>query len=399
MLKGNRKYIALFAAIFLMVMAGQYFIPKPIDWRRTYQNKDKIPFGSYAIFNLLNNTFARNVTTNKQTLYNLNNSNQPNSTLFIANASINFNTSDLTALFSLLNKGNDVFIAANEIEGELADTFKLATSVRFYPWFEHPDSLFSKEGMRLKLLAKNAVKKEYVYNKVSYDYEFSNFDTTRFSVVSVNEDKNPVLIKTKVGKGNLYFMSVPDVFGNFYIVNHPNRFYAYAILSLLNKPTFIWDEYYKTYNVKKDSFLKFILTSDALYAAWMILLITVILYMVFEGRRRQRAIPVIPPVTNTTLEFVNVVSHVYFNSNNHKHIAEERIRYFYEDIRRRFNIPTHTIDDHFYQLLHQLSGVTHSDVKQLFSYCERIKKFEDLNEPELIELNRLIINFNKNSLR
>lgn len=399
MFKGNRKYIWLFAAVFLIVMAGQYLIPKPIDWRRTYQHKDKIPFGSYAIFNLLDSTFFKTVSVNKQTLYNLDNTNPVNSTLFIADTRITFNSSDLKALFSFLNKGNDVFIATCDFEGKLADTFKVETQMRFYPWFELPDSLLSKDGMRLKLLAGNARTNVYTYNKVSFDYEFRNFDTTRFSVLSVNEDNQPVLIKGKVGKGHLYLMSVPDVFGNFYIVDHPNRLYAYSILSLMEHPNLIWDEYYKTYNVKKDSFLKFILSSDALYAAWMLLLFTLILYMLFEGRRRQRPIPEITPVSNTTLEFVNVISHVYFNSKNHKHIAEERIRYFYEDVRRRFTVPTHTIDDSFFLLLHQLSGVAYADVKQLFSYCERLKKFADLNEPELLELNRLITNFNKNSLR
>jgi hypothetical protein len=130
-----------------------------------------------------------------------------------------------------------------------------------------------------------------------------------------------------------------------------------------------------------------------------LLLFTIIIYMFFESRRRQRAIPLIEPVTNSTLEFVNVISHVYFNAKNHKHIAEERIRFFYEDIRKRFTIPTHTIDEVFFQSLHDLSGVSTEDIKKLFMYCERIKKFADLSELELLELNRQISNFNKNSLR
>ncbi len=399
MLKGNRKYFVFFALLFFAVMLGTYLLPKPIDWRRTYQNKDKAPFGTYALYNLLDKTFAKDIVVNKQTLYNLNESNRTAATLVIINDIISFNKSDIKSLFAFLEKGNDVFMATNDVAGALADTFKLVTRVRFYPYFELPDSLLKRDGVKLKLLAKNVKQHSFTYKKVSYDYEFKNYDTSRFVVLSTNEEEKAVLLKGKVGKGTLYITCMPDVFGNFYIANHPNRFYAYSIFSMFNKPTLVWDEYYKSYNAQKDSFLKFILTNDALYAAWILVLITIISYMIFEGRRRQRAIPVLNPVTNTTLEFVHVVSHVYFNSLNHKHIAEERIRYFYEDIRRRFTIPTHTIDDAFYQLLHDLSGVEHKQIKQLFLYCERIKKFADLSELELIELNRQILNFNKNSLR
>jgi hypothetical protein len=399
MFKGNRKYISFFVIIFFVVMLGQYLLPKPINWQRTFSNKDKIPFGSYAIFNLLERTFASEIKVNKQTLYNLNSQSDTNSALLIIDNHLNFNKNDVKQLFTFLEKGNDAFIASTNFSDLLADTFKIDTRVRFYGYFESQDSLAKKEGVQLKLLAKNCNKKIYTYTKVSFDYEFSNFDTTKFSVLSTNEDNQPVLIKAKVGIGNLYLMCAPDVFGNFYIANHPNRFYAYSILSLFNKKTIIWDEYYKASNANKDSFLKFILSNDALYAAWLLLLFSILIYMFFESRRRQRAIPQVNLVTNTTLEFVNVISHVYFNAKNHKHIAEERIRFFYEDIRKRFSIATHTIDETFFQSLHDLSGVGVDDIKKLFMYCERIKKFADLSELELLELNRQISNFNKNSLR
>jgi hypothetical protein len=121
--------------------------------------------------------------------------------------------------------------------------------------------------------------------------------------------------------------------------------------------------------------------------------------MLFEGQRRQRAIPVVTPHNNTTLEFVNVISHVYYNSKNHRHIAVEKIRFFYETLRRRFQVDTNLVNENLWSEVAVLSGIDAKQVRQLFNYCEQIKNAEQITEFDLVELNRQIHNFNKHSLR
>jgi hypothetical protein len=121
--------------------------------------------------------------------------------------------------------------------------------------------------------------------------------------------------------------------------------------------------------------------------------------MIFEMKRKQRAIPIINPLKNSTLEFVDVISHVYFNSKNHKHIAEESIHYFYFDIRRKYTVNTTQQDAEFYTTIHKLSGIAFDDVKQLFSYCENIKQAPSLTQYDLLELNDRINNFKQKSIR
>jgi hypothetical protein len=72
MFKGNRKYYMILAAIFVGVIFMYYSQPKPINWNRTFGKDDKIPFGSYAIFHLLEETYASSVQTNAEGIYNLN---------------------------------------------------------------------------------------------------------------------------------------------------------------------------------------------------------------------------------------------------------------------------------------------------------------------------------------
>ena len=385
--------------MFILVVSIQYLLPKPTNWERTFASKDKTPFGANAIFQLLKPAYSKQVVVNKNTLYNLRDtSSGQNKCLILINNDVNLSKTDLLTLFKFMKQGNTVFIAAEDFRG--LDTFHISTVPLSYHFFENLDSLKKKPGVKVKMQAKNNGK-VFQYPNLCRDSYFRNYDSAKFSSCSVNQDTDAVMIQTTIGNGKLILMSMPDVFTNYFIVNDSKRTYAYSVLSYATQNTngIIWDEYYKTYNVQSGSFLKLILDSDALYAAYLLMLVSLIIYMISDGRRRQRAIPIVEPVTNTTLEFVNVVSHVYFNSDNHKYIADERVKYFYETIRKRFNVPTTEISDLFVETISELSGYDPKLIRELFMYCERLRKLETASEYDLIELNRQITNFNNKSLR
>ena len=231
MFKGNRKYYIVLTLIFIAVIVLQYLQPKPINWARTYLKKDKIPFGCYAIFNLLENNYAQKVTTNKQTLYNLNaEMTESNQTLIIIDDNIAFSKLDVKSLFSFLKKGNTVLISGSDFSNSLKDTFNLAFQ---YNWEIKPtnlDSLLKKRAFETHYTQpKNNILKTYTYPTAATESYFSKFDTTLFKVSSVNKQREAILLEASIGKGKLLLSSIPDVFGNLFIVNHHNRFYVYTL--------------------------------------------------------------------------------------------------------------------------------------------------------------------------
>ncbi|MDP3567279.1 DUF4350 domain-containing protein [Sediminibacterium sp.] len=374
-------------------------MPKPTNWARTYLSKDKSPFGCFAIYNLMDNVYSKGYLINNKTLYNLNTDSSKKTSIIIIDDKLNFNKNDVKAIFKFLDRGNTAFISVNQFNGAFADTFHLKTSYDYSDYNVSIDSLINKAGAKIRLEAQNFKNKPFLYSGVAVSSYFKEFDTTRFKVLAQFSKNRVCLISTNVGKGKLYLMTMPDVFGNYFVVDNPNRFLVYAILSLLKNDVLIWDEYYKTYNVSNYSFIKFILENDSLYAAYLLIIIVLIFYMIFEGRRRQRAIPIVETPKNSTLEFVNVVSHVYYNSKNHQSIAAEKIRFFYETVRAKFQVNTNKINGEFLNEISTLSGIEIKMVKQLFTYCEKLREPIEITENELIELNRQIHNFNKNSLR
>ncbi|MES2681390.1 MAG: DUF4350 domain-containing protein [Bacteroidota bacterium] len=397
--KENRKFTLIFTGLMLIVIAVQYLLPRPTDLSRNYQDKNKSPFGCYAIYNLLDSVYSREVKVNSQTLYNLDQSSGAGTSLLIVNDKVDFNQNDVEYLFDFLRKGNTVMLAAGEFYGSLNDSLHLQTRSVFYSFSQPFDSLIKKPGVEFRFFSSNLRKQKFSYPQLAVANYFAGFDSSRCKVMAAIDKNKACLIKARVGKGTLYLMSMPDVFGNYFIAGHHNRAVAYNCLSLIKNKTLVWDEYYKTFNVNNYSPIKFILESDALYSAYLLGIFAIVAYMVFEGRRRQRAIPVIVPPENSTLEFINVISHVYYNNKNHRSIAVEKIKYFYESLRKKFSVNTAEINDRLYDEISELSGIDKKMIRQLFVFCERIKNAEEITEYELLELNRQIDNFNKNSLR
>lgn len=401
MFKGSKKYYWIFGGLFVLVLTAQYLLPSPIDWSRNYLGKSKSGFGCYAIYNLLDEGITTSVQRNDQTLYLLNDRIKPGASILMINDAFNFNKNDMLSLKRLLNAGHTVFLAASSFQGPFADSLHLTTESGNFGYMMNfnIDSLISRPGIKLSMTADNLKKKAYTYPRLLDASYFSRFDTARFKVLATYEKNHSCLIKTKMGAGTLYLMSIPDVFGNYFIAGHENRFLAYSMLSVLDKNDIVWDEHYKTMNPATGSIFKFIFDSDSLYYAYLLMLMAIVVYMIFGSRRSQRAIPVKEEVNNTTLEFVNVISHVYYNSQSHRHIASEKIKYFYESLRQRFGVDTNAPPESISDEISVLSGVAPARVKQMLVYCNRLVTADEVTDHELAELNRQIYIFNKNSLR
>jgi hypothetical protein len=406
LLKGNRKYYLIFILLFLGLAAFQFMAPKPVNWNRTYLSSHKIPFGTNALFQLLNSGFiAAEIRQEDQSVYSLlklrAKTDSPATYLFIDNQ-VKFDKLDTKELMKFVSEGNTVFISASVINGLLADTFKLETDIPFNNYFSFEKDTAKEKKQETFLNFSNPRMKNknaYGYNGIFQNNFFSSFDTLKAVVLATDQKNKTNLLRMDHGRGKFIFSSVPDVFSNYFIVNDQSREFAYKTLSYAANPVIYLDEHYKSKRLKSDSPMGYVLANDSLYAAWILALLSLLLFMLFETKRKQRIIPVIVPLKNTTLEFVEVVGSVYFSAKNHKVIAEEKIIVFLEFIRHRFQVSTRLYDEAFYRRVFLLSGITIDDLKYLFERIDRIQFKQSITESELIELNSLIDNFYKNNKR
>lgn len=411
-IKENLPYI-LFALLFIGIVVIEMNKPKPIDWTPTFSKDDKIPFGSYVIEDRLDDLFpGSEVKSVYQPIYNqLNEKEWKNTNYVFINSDFGIADFDYEIMLEYVANGSNVFVAASSFSfgtlPEDGDTLNVK-AVRDFAYdsnithssdldritvwsqdersfvgnnFVHCD-LYSEEGFALK---KEGLRKSILYS----------FDTARAQILGANNQGRVNFVRIPHGKGAFYFNTVPYAFTNYNILDEETDGAEYAALALSHLPnqTIWWDEYYKVGRQENQSPLRYFLGNEALRWLTYMSLAALLLFMIFEAKRKQRVIPVIKPPANTTLEFVETVSSLYLNKGDHKNLADKKIQYFFDFIRTKLYISEIDYSAEFLEQLSAKSGVEIDDVKKLFMLIRNIENKQELFEDELILLNKRIEEF------
>ena len=148
------------------------------------------------------------------------------------------------------------------------------------------------------------------------------------------------------------------MFSNYSLLQPQGVRYAETALSFVKENNnLIWDAYYSYGPEGEDNEMRVFLKYPELRWALYISLCSLLAFVLYQMKRRQRIIPVIEPLSNTSVEFANVVGQVYYEQRNNSNIAQKKIAYFLEYIRTRFYLKTNVLDDNFLNALAQKSGV------------------------------------------
>jgi hypothetical protein len=122
-------------------------------------------------------------------------------------------------------------------------------------------------------------------------------------------------------------------------------------------------------------------------------LASAVLFIFFYGRRRQRIIPVIPPLKNSTIEFVETIGNLYYQQKDYKNIAEKKITYFLDHIRNRYLIQTSNFDEETIKKISEKSLMAEGKIKSIFRNIEKIKSSAQISEDDLLNFNYQIEKF------
>lgn len=172
-----------------------------------------------------------------------------------------------------------------------------------------------------------------------------------------------------------------------------NNEYAARALSYLPVRDTIWDEYYKIGKLQIRTPLRYVLSQEPLRWAYYLSVAGVLMFIFFQGKRRQRAIPLRAPKTNTSLEFVETVGRLYFQAGDHRKLASKKTAFFFEYLRTRFYLNTNNLGEEFVLRVAEKSGVAAQEMRALFEQIQNLHNKHWLSEAELLALNRALENF------
>jgi hypothetical protein len=129
--------------------------------------------------------------------------------------------------------------------------------------------------------------------------------------------------------------------------------------------------------------------------AYYIALFSLVAFILFEIKRRQRIIPVIERLKNTSVEFAEVVGRVYYQQRNNRDIAEKKVSYLLEYIRTKYRLKTLDLDQEFNASLIKISSVSADIIDELLEEITYLKAGQMVKDQQLIRLNKLIEQFYK----
>ncbi|RCH53727.1 DUF4350 domain-containing protein [Mucilaginibacter hurinus] len=386
-MKDLKIYLIAGAILLTAYVVMQYNQPKETDWNVSYINTKKSPFGTFVIYNHIKDLFPdARVTPRRQSVHNvLVDTEYKNAAYIIICNRIQTSEEDQQQLERFIKAGNDAFIAAEDFGTLFRDRLNIKAN-DLYGEYNKPEYIsFVNPALNPD--------RQYFVDKGAINNYFSELDTANTVVLGVNNNGLANFIKYKIGKGSLYLSANPKMFANYGLLKPLSAQYAPAALSYLNPKQILWDEYYSQGSANEASPMRVFFNNPALRHAYYTALFSLIVYVLYNLKRRQRPIPVIEPLQNSTLDFVRVVGQVYYESHDNQNIAHKKILYFLTFLREQFSLQTNKLDDDFTNALAQKAGIEQADARELVDYMNYIAHQQRVSDYELMQLNKLIENF------
>jgi len=388
-MKGYKIYLIIGSILILLYLVAQYNKPTPTNWAPTYAVKDKIPYGTYILYHRIKDILPEaKIKQSKTAIYNtLKEHNFSKTAYLIVAQQAEISKMDFDQLVKFMHRGNTVFIASYDL-GKIEKILKLQAL-----------SAMSAEGNTLNFTNPNLkTEANYGFERGIGNQYYNKLDTNKATVLGVNGEGKPNFVRYSYGNGNLYLIAEPGFYTNFNLLDKYGAEYAAKTLSYLHGTRqLIFDEYFSAQKTTTTDMLRVFFKHPELKYAYYLSIFSLIIFVLYDMKRRQRIIPIADPLTNSSLAFVHVVGSVYYHEHNNLDIALKKINYFLEYLRTRYYLKTNDIDETFARLLTEKTGINEALAKTLTNHFMKMPTMGNLSDTQLIYLNESIEQFYQNT--
>ena len=391
--------LVIAATIITIAITLDYSNQRSVDWGENYNEKSNKPYGLSVFYKELPKLFeGKNIKSIYYTPYNYFYANSEDgygdhvaegNYILVGNSQY-LEVADIKELLAFAGRGNTIFMSDYNFPQTLLDTLNLTI-----------DSVKNKDSIA-KLNFKNSriTSKNTKIDKSENSAYFSKFEAENYKALGyVNDDLNLTnFLEIPFEDGKIYLHLEPKVFTNYNILKDQRYLYTEGALSYLPNETVYFDSYTKFYDSQygdsqEKSNLSWFLQQQAFKWAWYLAVILSLMFMVFNAKRRQRIIPIVKPLENTTVGFVKTISNLYFETEDHKNLIDKKITYFLAKIRSDYNLDTTNLNEEFITKLSQKSGKKKESVKKTINFINWLRTKNEFFEDNLLKLNKHIEEF------
>ena len=217
----------------------------------------------------------------------------------------------------------------------------------------------------------------HAYNGTIEEYDETTNEITQWDRL---DEPEVVVASRSYGKGKVVVCTTPLLFTNFGVLYGDNVDYLMRVLSIMDngKPILRATNFegaMGNYEYQEaQSPLKFFLSQSPLRWAIYLTLTTILIFMIFTAKRRQRAIPVYEKPVNRQVEFAKLIGTLYFQKGDHLDLLQKKYKFFAETVRRLTGID---IDDDTERSenVQQLASLTGMDKAEMERSLKAIRHY------------------------
>ncbi|EDP94989.1 DUF4350 domain-containing protein [Kordia algicida OT-1] len=400
MSKRLKIYIGILVAIIFAAMYYELSKPIPIDWRETYNEKDTNPYDLRIFHKELSNVYDENEVRNiYRTPYEFFNAQYDWSTYTydIEGTYVSINSefytdeSSINELLDFTDAGNLVFISSYKMPRYLKDSLNFSTKYDF--------KVSTKAT--LSFANENLANNEISYERDIKNVYFSEIDTLTTEVLGYQKFENDVtftnFIKIPHGNGAFLLHTQPVAFTNFHLLKNDHFKYSEGVLGYIPEKDIFFDSPNKTRysDDTSRSPLRFILEHDQLRWAWYLGLIFLVVFVLFNVKRKQRIVKIVNPLENTTVDFTKTIGNLFYETRDHQNVVHKKITYFLEHLRTEYLMDTQVLDEKFSTRLRQKSGKSQEEIEHLVQLINTLRAKVYLFENDVLRITKAIENFHK----
>lgn len=369
---------------------------KVIDWSKNYRLDSKEPFGLYVFDKEAKKIFGKNLEKSQYSPYNFytDKANAPHNILLISK---DIDGESWKKILKQVKNGSDAFIMKEHFYYSELDTLGLE-----YEYFSSSEFDLEEEAENI-MQGKNPIIDLYFTDKklstikTSIDKKNNNLyfsgmkkESQILGYAQMKDVKKGVnFVKVKFGKGNFYLHTEPLVFTNYYLLKKNGQAYPEALLSYLPNRKTIW--FVDDLEVSSSSPMRFILSKPALKYAWWLFLGSVLLFILFNIKRKQRVVPIIEPKKNKSVEFVKSIGNLYLNEGDFRDMMTKKSQYFLSRVRMELLVDTQHLDERFIKMLHLKTGKSVEKITQAVTLIQKAQDpYSFVTKEDLVQMNTIL---------